>query len=116
MTIPAREWVLCVTSSANHDPARFADAGRLDVGRDAGGHLAFGHGIHYCLGAPLARLEGEIAFGALLSRFPGAVAGGPGVVAALASELPHPRPGDAPGAPGLTAVCQARASARETAW
>jgi cytochrome P450 len=68
--IPAREWVLCVTSAANRDPARFPDADRLDVGRDAGGHVAFGHGIHYCLGAPLARLEGEIAFGSLLSRFP----------------------------------------------
>jgi cytochrome P450 len=71
VTIPAREWVLCVTSSANHDPDRFADPDRLDVGRDPGGHVAFGHGIHYCLGAPLARLEGEIAFGALLARFPG---------------------------------------------
>jgi cytochrome P450 len=71
VTIPARAWVLCVTSSANRDPGRFADPDRLDVGRDASGHVAFGHGIHYCLGAPLARLEGEIAFGALLSRFPG---------------------------------------------
>jgi cytochrome P450 len=70
VTIPAREWVLCVTSSANHDPARFADPERLDLSRDAGGHLAFGHGIHFCLGAPLARLEGEIAFGSLLARFP----------------------------------------------
>jgi cytochrome P450 len=70
VTIPARQWVLAVTSSANRDPDRFAEPDRLDLGRDAGGHLAFGHGIHYCLGAPLARLEGEIAFGALLARFP----------------------------------------------
>jgi cytochrome P450 len=69
--IPAREWVVLATSSANHDPAHFPGADRLDVGRDATGHVAFGHGIHYCLGAPLARLEGEIAFGSLLSRFPG---------------------------------------------
>ena len=69
--IPAGEPVLVVTSSANRDPARFPDPDRLDLGRDASGHVAFGHGIHYCVGAPLARLEGEIAFGALLSRFPG---------------------------------------------
>jgi cytochrome P450 len=71
VVIPAGEPVLVVTSSANRDPARFPDPDRLDVGRDASGHVAFGHGIHYCVGAPLARLEGEIAFGALLARFPG---------------------------------------------
>ena len=95
VTIPAREWVLCVTSSANRDPDRFPDPDRLDVGRDAGGHVAFGHGIHYCLGAPLARLEGEIAFGALLSRFPAMSLAVDPADAAVASELAHPRPGDA---------------------
>lgn len=68
--IPAREWVMLATSSANRDPGRFDDGDRLDVGRDTSGHLGFGHGIHYCLGAPMARLEGEIAFGRLLARFP----------------------------------------------
>jgi cytochrome P450 len=70
VTIPPREWVLCVTSAANLDPGRFADPGRLDVTRDAGGHVAFGHGIHYCLGAPLARLEARIALPTLLPRYP----------------------------------------------
>jgi cytochrome P450 len=70
VVIPAGEWVTVVTSSANRDPARFPDPDHLDLTRDASGHVAFGHGIHYCLGAPLARLEGEVAFGQLLARFP----------------------------------------------
>jgi cytochrome P450 len=69
--IPAGEHVTLVTSSANWDPRRFDHPDRLDLSRDAAGHVAFGHGIHYCLGAPLARLEGEVAFGLLLPRFPG---------------------------------------------
>ncbi len=71
VVIPAGEWVLIATSSANRDPARFPDPDRLDLGRDTSGHVAFGYGIHYCLGAPLARMEAEVALGALLPRFPG---------------------------------------------
>ena len=63
------EVVLVSLSGANRDPSRYAQPDRLDLGRDSGGHLAFGHGIHYCLGAPLARLEAEIAFAGLLERF-----------------------------------------------
>ncbi len=71
VVIPAGEWVLPAISSANRDPAQFPDPERLDLGRDTGGHVAFGHGIHHCLGAPLARMEAEVALGALLARFPG---------------------------------------------
>ena len=70
VVIPAGEWVLPATSSANRDPAQFPDPDRLDLGRDTSGHVAFGHGVHYCLGAPLARMEAEVALGALLARFP----------------------------------------------
>jgi cytochrome P450 len=70
VVIPAGEWVFPAISSANRDPARFPDPDRLDLGRDAGGHVAFGHGVHHCLGAPLARMEAEVALGALLARFP----------------------------------------------
>ena len=68
--IPAGEFVMVSLLAANADEARFEDPHELDVTRPPGGHLAFGHGIHYCLGAPLARLEGEIAIGRLLARFP----------------------------------------------
>jgi cytochrome P450 len=69
--VPAGELVVVSLMAANRDPARYPDAARLDLGRDATGHLAFGHGVHHCLGAPLARLEGRIALATLLDRFPG---------------------------------------------
>jgi len=69
VSIGPGEVVLVSLSGANRDPSRYADPDRLDLGRDSGGHLAFGHGIHYCLGAPLARLEAGIAISGLLSRF-----------------------------------------------
>ncbi|GIE82499.1 hypothetical protein Aph02nite_84490 [Actinoplanes philippinensis] len=70
-TIPAGEQVLVSLLAVNRDPARFPDPDTLDAARDDGGHLAFGHGIHFCLGAPLARLEARIALTRLLARHPG---------------------------------------------
>ncbi len=68
--VPAGETVLLSLAAANRDPARFPDPDRLDLSRDTSGHLALGHGVHHCLGAPLARAETEIALTALLERFP----------------------------------------------
>jgi cytochrome P450 len=70
VTIPRGATVLIATAIADRDPARFPEPDRLDVTRSENAHLAFGHGIHYCLGAPLARLEGEIAIGSALRRLP----------------------------------------------
>lgn len=66
--IKAGQGVAILLGAANHDPAQFADPDQLNIQRIENRHLAFGQGIHYCLGAPLARLEAEIAFNTLLRR------------------------------------------------
>ncbi|MFI9743195.1 cytochrome P450 [Streptomyces sp. NPDC052494] len=68
--IEAGTTVVLSYNTANRDPERYPDPHALDLGREAGGHLAFGHGIHLCLGAQLARVEMRVAFTALLGRFP----------------------------------------------
>jgi cytochrome P450 len=70
VTIPADQLVIPALLAANRDPTCVAQPDTLDITRTDNPHLAFGHGIHHCLGAPLARLEGRIALGGLLAHFP----------------------------------------------
>jgi cytochrome P450 len=67
-TIRAGKLVLAMVGSANRDPGMFAEVGAFDVGRDPNPHVAFGHGIHFCIGAALSRLEGRVALPELLGR------------------------------------------------
>jgi hypothetical protein len=76
VTIPAGEIVLVGLLAANRDPACVAQADVLNITRAENPHLAFGHGVHHCLGAPLARLEGRIALGTPAWPLPRATAGG----------------------------------------
>jgi cytochrome P450 len=69
--VPKGAWVHVSLGAADRDPEAFADPDALDLTRTDNRHVAFGHGPHYCLGAPLARLEGRVAIGTLLARFPG---------------------------------------------
>ncbi|GGY06602.1 cytochrome P450 family protein [Streptomyces anandii] len=75
--IAAGEPVLIGLSAAGRDPGRFASPDSFDIRRDTRGHLAFGHGIHYCVGAPLARLEARVALRGLLERAPALTLDGP---------------------------------------
>jgi len=67
-TIRAGDRLFLMINAANRDPALFPDPDRLNLDRDPNPHIAFGYGPHYCVGAPLARLEGQIAFTRLLAR------------------------------------------------
>ena len=69
-TLPEGTFVTIGIGAANRDPAQFADAERFDVARKPNRHLAFGHGDHVCVGLNVARMEGRIALGRLLARFP----------------------------------------------
>jgi cytochrome P450 len=70
VVIPKGSMVWLALSSANRDESAFPNADRLDITRQPNKHIAFGNGVHYCLGAPLARLEGKIALQGLIERFP----------------------------------------------
>jgi cytochrome P450 len=69
-TVPEGSIMMLLPGSANHDDRRFPDGDRFDIHRNEGKALTFGNGIHLCLGAALARLEGRIALDEVLDRFP----------------------------------------------
>lgn len=107
--VPRSKQMLVCLAAANRDPSRWPRPDTLDIRRQPHSHLAFGHGIHFCLGAPLARLEARLAFEALLGRFPhlrlgipredlewthgdGLVLRGLDALPVILTETPRPRP------------------------
>jgi cytochrome P450 len=76
-TLRRGERVLLVGAAANRDPEVFTEPDRLKLDRSPNEHLGFGYGIHYCLGAPLARMEGRLAFAAIARELPNVQLAGP---------------------------------------
>jgi cytochrome P450 len=94
-TLRAGQTAIIVMGAANRDETKFPDPGRLDVRRDARRHMAFGFGIHQCLGQPLARIELQVVYGTLFRRVPGLRA------AAGLDEIPFKNDGIVYGVPEL---------------
>lgn len=76
-TLPAGTFFHAAIAAANRDPDKFAEPDRFDIGRNPNRHLAFGHGIHFCAGNAVARMEAQLAFSKLVQRFPGMRRAGP---------------------------------------
>jgi cytochrome P450 len=112
VTIPQGSLVFAAIASANRDERQFANADVLDLAREPNRHLAFGQGTHFCLGAPLARLEGQIAITTLLHRAAGLAAGRPIGCPEVAGRAGAPRLGGAAGGVCRVGECGGRCPAR----
>ena len=108
VTVAAGQKIAALLGSANRDPAVFADPDTLDVGRTDNPHISFGAGVHFCIGAPLARVELQASFGALLDRTSSLELG---ASRAAPSGVRHPRP-----APTCPSSSRRRDDRRRRCW
>lgn len=104
VAIPAGDVALLGLMAANSDPSRIRDPAVLDIARRDNPHLAFGRGVHFCLGAQLARLEARVALPALIGRFPSLRLAVPASAVTLGAESGYPRPDKSPGCVEVSSV------------